>query len=511
MRFFYNISFIIAILALSVIAQTKKENENYNIEAPFILTAPNGFEIWQTGTNQNITWQVTGAVTSVKIEYSTDGGTTWSTVVSSTPAASQSYLWVVPNTPSQMARVRILDAFDNDSLDASDANFTITHLSLLNPGFNQNVQAGKNYTINWNASTDIANINLEYSTDNGNNWVNIVQNIAANTGTYMWSVDNGLASNAGRIRITNSAFNFINNISPQFNFYNTIVNLLSPNGSEVLQAGTTQNITWQNLGSAQNLRLEYSTDNGTSWNTIVASVTASSQSFNWMIPNTPTTNGLVRIVNVDDNDILDVSDNVFTITRLTLTTPTTLEQIQAGTNYNINWNSSTDISQVDIEYSTDNGINWVNIVTNVNAALGTYMWAIPSNVHTTQARVRIKNSSLNNISFTSPQFILKQLDLLSPVSGTKWYVNSVQTITWNSGSISDLRIDYSTNNGVTFNNLIVSTSAATGQYTFVVPNTPSNQVIVRLRDASNFSIQTFSAMFEIAKSGLFLTDRKSVV
>ena len=42
-----------------------------------IVTAPNGGENWTVGTSQTITWSQSG-VSSVKIEYSTNGGSGWS-------------------------------------------------------------------------------------------------------------------------------------------------------------------------------------------------------------------------------------------------------------------------------------------------------------------------------------------------------------------------------------------------------------------------------------------------
>jgi hypothetical protein len=72
------------------------------------LLAPTTNESLQAGDSKNITWTSTG-VTNVKLEYSTDNGTIWSTIIASTPAAAGSYTWIVPNTPSTQCKVRISD------------------------------------------------------------------------------------------------------------------------------------------------------------------------------------------------------------------------------------------------------------------------------------------------------------------------------------------------------------------------------------------------------------------
>lgn len=87
------------------------------------VTAPNGGETWGVSTMQNITWTSSG-VTNVKIELSTDNGSSWSDIIASTPS-SGTYNWTVSNTPSTQCLVRISDVSNPSTLDESDAVFTI--------------------------------------------------------------------------------------------------------------------------------------------------------------------------------------------------------------------------------------------------------------------------------------------------------------------------------------------------------------------------------------------------
>ncbi len=88
------------------------------------VTSPNGGEKWCVGSAHDITWTST-ALDSVKIEYSTDGGSGWITVVDQYQASAGSYPWTVPSTPSANSLVRICDSRDSDPCDQSNAAFTI--------------------------------------------------------------------------------------------------------------------------------------------------------------------------------------------------------------------------------------------------------------------------------------------------------------------------------------------------------------------------------------------------
>jgi len=88
------------------------------------LTSPNGGESWPGTSIHNITWATKGTVANVKIEASTNGGTSFSQVVASIPNTG-TYAWTVPNTPSANCLVRISSPADATISDTSDAPFAI--------------------------------------------------------------------------------------------------------------------------------------------------------------------------------------------------------------------------------------------------------------------------------------------------------------------------------------------------------------------------------------------------
>jgi len=90
--------------------------------------------------------------------------------------------------------------------------------------------------------------------------------------------------------------------------------VLSPNGSEQIAATSTYNITWKTLEGAEidNIKIEYSTDNGQNWDDV--NTVPNSGSYKWSpVPEADSNQCLVRISDLIDPNIGDVSDDVFTI------------------------------------------------------------------------------------------------------------------------------------------------------------------------------------------------------
>ena len=74
--------------------------------------------------------------------------------------------------------------------------------------------------------------------------------------------------------------------------------LLSPNGDETLEAGTFRDIRWKGGERAKCVKIEYSTDNGTTYRTIADRV-ANIGTFPWLVPEEVSGSCLVRISDAD--------------------------------------------------------------------------------------------------------------------------------------------------------------------------------------------------------------------
>ncbi|MBD3368540.1 MAG: T9SS type A sorting domain-containing protein [Candidatus Eisenbacteria bacterium] len=88
------------------------------------VVAPNGGEIWGVGEVHDIEWTGTGGYTDVGIDCSTDGGTTWTTVVSSTPNDGV-YEWTVDVDVSDDCLIRVTTDSSPSVSDMSDGAFSV--------------------------------------------------------------------------------------------------------------------------------------------------------------------------------------------------------------------------------------------------------------------------------------------------------------------------------------------------------------------------------------------------
>jgi hypothetical protein len=89
------------------------------------------------------------------------------------------------------------------------------------------------------------------------------------------------------------------------------ITVTTPNGGEVLAAGDTYAITWTSEGEIENVKIEYSVDDGIGWTEIVLS-TVNNGSYDWNVPCNISTDSLIRISGLD-SDASDTSDDVFSI------------------------------------------------------------------------------------------------------------------------------------------------------------------------------------------------------
>jgi len=98
---------------------------------PFTVTAPTTGESWAGNSSQTVTWDVANTnnatvnAQTVKISLSTDGGQTFSTVISASTPNDGSETITVPNVTASQARIKV-EAVGNIFFDISTGDFVIT-------------------------------------------------------------------------------------------------------------------------------------------------------------------------------------------------------------------------------------------------------------------------------------------------------------------------------------------------------------------------------------------------
>jgi hypothetical protein len=291
---------------------------------------------------------------------------------------------------------------------------------------------------------------------------------------------------------------------------NNGITVLSPNGGENFEVGTSREITWTSSPSVGDVKIEYSNDNGVAnWTEIIASTT-NDGSYSWTVPDDVSNQCLVRISAVSNSAINDTSDATFSIVAagtqtIRVLSPNGGEILAGGDPYTITWETTGDIVSVALAYSSDNGSNWTTITTMSNT--GSYNWTVPAIV-STQCLVRARDAADNDPSDQSDSVFTigasggDSITIISPNGGEIFWIGTTQEITWTStGSVGNVRIQYSTNNGASWKNIVNST-ANDGSYFWTVPNDPSTQCLVLIREASDLlPADVSNAVFSIAEKG----------
>ncbi|MFM8709680.1 MAG: T9SS type A sorting domain-containing protein, partial [Sphingomonadales bacterium] len=89
------------------------------------------------------------------------------------------------------------------------------------------------------------------------------------------------------------------------------VEMIYPNGAESFSPGSSEVITWNQIGAVGTQTLEYSLDNGATWVLIANNIASSATRFTWSVPlGVNTSQALVRITN---GTLVDQSDAAFMI------------------------------------------------------------------------------------------------------------------------------------------------------------------------------------------------------
>ncbi|MFA6170975.1 MAG: Ig-like domain-containing protein [Patescibacteria group bacterium] len=177
------------------------------------LTGGNIYTINWTATDLNIG---PPAGTPIKIEFTSDGGLTWSSVVGATENDG-AYSWTVPaiNSSDCQIRVTVTDLATNADFDLS-STFTITHSTVVDttdpviavnsPNGGETWDEGSTHTLTWTATDNVTSsanilVTLDYSTDGSATWHNIVTN-TSNSGGHPWTIPAGANSTNVFIRAT---------------------------------------------------------------------------------------------------------------------------------------------------------------------------------------------------------------------------------------------------------------------------------------------------------------------
>jgi len=280
----------------------------------------------------------------------------------------------------------------------------------------------------------------------------------------------------------------------------------APDGGETFTANTTQNITWTSASVSGNVKIELSTNGGSGYSTLIAD-TPNDGSHSWTVPNSPTTQGRIRVTMLDGS-ASDVSNADFTIAppSITVTSPNGGETLTGGTDQTITWNSDGVSGNVLLEYSTNGGSAW-NVIIASAANDGSEPWIVP-NAASSQARVRVSTLDLSVTDQSDASFTIEptpsSITVTSPNGGETLVAGAAHTITWTSVNVTGLvQLQFSSDGGSTWG--FIADTANDGSESWTVPSVATTQARIRITAASLVAADTSNANFSIVLPSFTVT------
>jgi hypothetical protein len=447
---------------------------------------PNGGEHWYGGEKRTISWNMQ-TIDYVRLEYSTDGGESWQTILDRIPAYLGSYEWMIPDISADEVLVRITSLERERFSDISDEPFSILQqsLQLLSPNGGEQFEMGEEITVNWSAS-NVSAVRVEYSANNGFTWQTVGSGIAAEAGSYSFTpppTPTKLA--AVRVIDEEHATTFDRSDRPFEILEARSIAVLTPAGGDMLVRGSTTAISWSapRIGS---VTIQYSPNGGAVWTTVASNVDAQQGSLIWRVPDAKTEQARIRIIEVGgsiigESGLFSIVDPALPVVKVL--SPNGGESYTEGDPIRILWSATPDLSQLALSYSTDGGVTWSEIARNIVAALGSYDWNAPAQPGKNY-RIRIDAGSTSDISdadFTVERKLSPKLTMLVPNGGEKLTVGTVETIRWNEEDITDpkVKLELSTDNGSNWSE-IAMVDAGLKSYDWTVPEKITAQGLVRV-------------------------------
>ncbi|MFC1611092.1 PKD domain-containing protein [Myxococcota bacterium] len=298
-----------------------------SFDSTITVTSPNGGESLSPGSGNIVAWSSSGAVGNVRIDFSADGGASWSTLVGATlDDGTQSV--TLPTVASNSCFIRVSDVSAMGVADSSDAPFTVgappgDTIVVTAPNGGETWSANWIDSVTWASSAFVENVRIEVSSDNGVSWRRLTY-AAPNNGSYVVNVPDTPSTDC-LVRVTGvenpgvsdtSDATFTIGGSPTW----PTLTVTAPNGGETWTPNGSATVGWSTTGVVDEIGIALSSDEGGSWTTLVAT-TPNDGSEVVAVPDVASPRCLVWVfdarndpwLNRPDADPMDTSDAFFAI------------------------------------------------------------------------------------------------------------------------------------------------------------------------------------------------------
>jgi photosystem II stability/assembly factor-like uncharacterized protein len=415
---------------------------------------------------------------------------------------------------------------------------TNNSLTITSPHSSTTWEKYQTYKIQWNDVGSIERIDLFVL--KGNNVVDTKTNLI-NDGEYEYT-PYFAAGNDYRIKMKDYTNKEIVAYSDYFSIVDPggspQITVTSPNGGEIWEVGSTHNITWNSTGYIDDVAIQYSTNNGSSWTTIQYN-TNNDGIYAWTVHNTPSNQCRVRISDTTGVPS-DISDSTFSIVPggsvITLNDALDNSILNFSTGGYEDWfgqssiyyyggssAQSGDIFNDEDTYlqttisgpgnltfywkvSSEYGYDYLSLYIDgelKNKISGDIDWCQESHylssgshmvkwVYEKDESVHLGSDCgwIDKVYFTGS--VTPTITIIKPNGTQTWPVGSTKEIKWTTtGSVGNLRVEYSINGGASWI-LIDNSTTNDGILSWIIPNTPSLNCLVKLSSVDDPSISDTS-------------------
>jgi hypothetical protein len=359
-------------------------------------------------------------------------------------------------------------------------------------------------------------INLYYSIDDGRNW-NVLSDRMVDSGLYIWDVPHldDIFYNCF-IKITTNS-DKATQISDKFTIVNETnkIQIKSPNGGGLIEAESRHKIRWDSNGLKSDLfKILFSSNNGGTWERVESRVLNTNE-YLWKVPNIESENCKIKIIAVENESIYDISEQIFTISKLSklkISSPINNQKYYTNDKMIINWNViNVRGKKVNIYYSRDRGLNW-RVIERAIPNNGKYEWDMPA-FDTTSLKSKIKIELSNNVrinDITEGNFILygePKIKINSPLKEDLIAEDKTSyKILWDSKNIRENRLNlyYSIDSGIKWKSIAIDILDQ-GYYNWIIPSLKTAECIFKIESSIQPEVQS------ISKFSLKITEKPLII
>jgi uncharacterized repeat protein (TIGR03803 family) len=180
----------------------------------------------------------------------------------------------------------------------------------------------------------------------------------------------------------------------------------------------------------------------------------------------------------------------------------------SGESHDITWTTTGMVDSVNIDYSTDDGGNWISVAAGTEND-GSYSWNVP-NTPSATCLVRVSNMAAPTVADSSDaSFAISSsfVAVTSPNGGEAWQRGTTQTITWSSAGVANIKIQL-LKGTVLYSTITPSTPATDGSYSWIIPASQpvaANYKVRIISTASSAVADSSDANFAIFVPGITVT------